>query len=51
MVRIVVTPDPLLPTKFAALAWDWSFTSDQLDLPAIQCFIAARYGRGPEEVP
>ncbi len=49
--RIVVAPDPLLPTRFAAVAWDWVWSSDQLDLPAIQCFIDARYGHGPEEEP
>jgi hypothetical protein len=50
-VRIVITADPLLPTRFAAVAWDWVFTMDTFDLPAVQCFIDARYGKGPEEAP
>jgi hypothetical protein len=50
-VRIVVTSDPLLPTKFGAVAWDWSWTSDVFDPVAIQCLIDARYGRGPEPAP
>lgn len=50
-VRIVVTGDPYLPGRFAAVAWDWAYVSDQLDIPAIQCFIDARYGRGPEAAP
>jgi hypothetical protein len=50
-VKIVVTPDPLLPTRFGAVAWDWSYTSNTLDTVALQCFINARYGRGPEFAP
>jgi hypothetical protein len=49
--RILVTPDELLPTRFAAVAWDWSFTFDAIDTAAVQCFIDARYGRGPEMAP
>lgn len=50
-VRILVTGDPLLPTRFAAIAWDWTLSSDTLDVAAVQCFIDARYGRGPENAP
>ncbi len=50
-VRIVITPDPLSPARFAAVAWDWVYLSDTLDPIAIECFIAARYGRGPELAP
>ena len=50
-VRMVVTQDPFLPARFAAVAWDWSFTMNNLDLKALQCFIDARYGRGPEPAP
>jgi hypothetical protein len=49
--KILVTADPDLPTRFAAVAWDWDWTSDTLDLTALQCFIAARYDRGPENAP
>jgi hypothetical protein len=50
-VRIVITPDPLLPKRFAAVAWDWDLLADSFDMAAFQCFIDARYGRGPEQIP
>lgn len=50
-IRIVVTPDPLLPHRFAAVAWDWAYVADSFDKSAIECFVAARYGRGPEQAP
>jgi hypothetical protein len=50
-VRMVLTQDPDLPTRFAAVAWDWAWTGDAIDPAAIQCFINARYGRGPEDIP
>ena len=50
-VRMVVTADPLLPKRFAAIAWDWVWMADSLDLPAVKCFIGARYGQGPEYAP
>jgi hypothetical protein len=49
--RILVTPDPLLPGRFAAIAWDWVFLFDAIDPTAVQCFIDARYGNGPEMAP
>jgi hypothetical protein len=49
--KMLVTPDPLLPTRFAAVAWDWDWTSDTFDLAAVKCFIDARYNRGPEPAP
>ncbi|MSP61438.1 MAG: DUF3105 domain-containing protein [Myxococcales bacterium] len=51
VVRIIVAPDPLLPKKFGAVAWNWSYVSDQFDEKAIQCFVDARYGNGPEDAP
>ncbi len=50
-VRILITPDPLLPTRFAAVAWDWYYPFTAIDPTALQCFIDARYGRGPEVAP
>jgi Protein of unknown function (DUF3105) len=50
-VRILVTGDPTLPKRFAAVAWDWVWMSNNFDAKAIQCFIDSRYGRGPEEAP
>lgn len=49
--RILVTADPTLPTAFAAVAWDFVLAQDTLDAGAMQCFISAREGRGPEDVP
>jgi hypothetical protein len=50
-VKIVVTSDPLMPRRFAAVAWDWLWESDTFDVQQVQCFIDARYGRGPENAP
>ena len=46
--RFVVTPDPLLDTRFAASAWGWSLRSDCFDLPALGSFIDAHYAQAPE---
>ena len=51
VTRILVTPDPYLPKRFAAVAWGWAYSFDQIDAKALQCFIGARYGRGPEDAP
>lgn len=48
--RIVVTPDPLIPTKFAAAAWGWALTSQCFDFPALGSFIDAHYGMGSEDL-
>jgi len=49
--RMIVTPDPLLPAgvTFAATAWDFSYTAACVNEPELRAFIAARYGKGPEE--
>ena len=49
--RILITSDPLLPKRFAAVAWDWTYLSDTFDAGAVECFINARYGLGPELAP
>lgn len=46
--RVVVTPDPLIDTKFAAAAWGTFLKSDCLDLTALGAFMDAHYGMGPE---
>ena len=46
--RFVVTPDPLLDTRFAASAWGWSLRSDCFDLAALGSFIDAHYAQAPE---
>jgi hypothetical protein len=49
--RIIVTPDPMLPTRFAAVAWLYRWQSDTLDQSQIECFINARYDHAPESLP
>ncbi len=48
--RFVITPDPLLDVRFAASAWGFALRSDCFDLTALDDFILAHYGRGPEDV-
>ncbi len=46
--RMVLTPDPLIPTKFAASAWGYTLTADCVDPAAFTQFINDRYGMGTE---
>lgn len=46
--RVIVTPDPLLATRFAVVAWGASLVADCVDVPAFAAFIDARYATGPE---
>jgi hypothetical protein len=52
--RIVITPDPTLPTQVAAVAWGYTWTSsclDQATTPALLTFINSRigsHGQAPE---
>jgi hypothetical protein len=50
-VRVIITPDPEMPRRFAALAWGWRWQGDAVDADTIRCFIAARYDRAPESFP
>ncbi len=47
-VRMVITPDPLIPTTVAATAWGWTYTADCFDLPTLKAFVLAHYGQGNE---
>jgi hypothetical protein len=47
--RVVVTPDPLLPTPFAAAAWGWALTSQCFDFAALGPFMDAHYRMAPED--
>jgi hypothetical protein len=49
--RLIVTPDPLMPHRFAAVAWLYRWQGEALDAAAINCFIGARYDRAPESLP
>jgi hypothetical protein len=50
-VRILITPDSLMPRKVAAVAWGFRWQGDAVDANAIRCFIDARYDRAPESLP
>ena len=50
-VRILITPDTLMPHRFAAIAWGWRWQGDAVDEKTIECFIDARYDKGRESVP
>jgi hypothetical protein len=50
-IRVIITPYPGMPRKFAAVAWKWRWLGDSVDENAIKCFIATRYDRAPESTP
>ena len=50
-VRVLVTADPFLPGRVAAVAWDYSWVGSAVDMSVLRCFRDARYGRGPESAP
>jgi hypothetical protein len=49
-VRTVITPDPLIPTRVAAVAWGWIYFADCADLPTLEQFAKAHYGQGREDL-
>jgi hypothetical protein len=52
-LRILLTPDPLLPgdERFAAIAWTWILRFDAPDLDALLCFADQHENHAPEDVP
>ena len=46
--RIILTPDPDLPTRFAAAAWGASWVSNCVNAEELNAFLDAHYARGPE---
>jgi hypothetical protein len=48
--RIIVTPDPELPARVAAVAWSHSYTADCVDTNALEQVVLGLTGRGPEQV-
>lgn len=46
--RIIVTPDPLIDTKFAAAAWGAYYKGDCLDFAALGAFMDMYYAKAPE---
>lgn len=47
--RFIVTPDPLLDTRFAAAAWGFALKADCMDTAAMSAFIDAHYAKAPED--
>lgn len=50
-VRMLVTRYPALTTRTAVVAWGFSWSGERPDEALLRCFSAARYGKGPEDVP
>jgi hypothetical protein len=48
--RMVLTPDPDLPTPIAAAAWGAIYTATCIDLPSLQAFAKDHYAQGPEDI-
>lgn len=46
--RIIVTPDPLIETKFAAAAWGALYEGDCFDFAALGVFLDMYYAKAPE---
>jgi hypothetical protein len=46
--RALVTPDPLIAVRIAAVAWDVSYTAGCVNEPELRAFAAAHSGFGPE---
>lgn len=49
-MRILVTRDVDLPTRFAAVSWTWSWTFEAMDTDAVMCFVDQHEGFGPENI-
>lgn len=49
--RTLITPDPELPAgvRFAAVAWNWSYTAPCLDIPSLRAFAVEHYAQGNED--
>lgn len=48
--RIILTPDPLLDTRWAAAAWGYTLKADCFEAESFRAFVDAHYGRGPEQL-
>jgi hypothetical protein len=46
--RVLVTPDPLLPTTVAAIVWGWGWTGATVDLSAVQSVMSHQDADAPE---
>jgi hypothetical protein len=48
--QTILSPDPTLPSRWAATAWGHSLTSSCFDRAAFQNFYDANVGHGPEDI-
>lgn len=48
--RLVLVPDPLIPTRFAISAWGHLMRADCFDHDAFQTFVQTHYDHGTEEL-
>ena len=49
-MRILVTRDVELPSRFAAISWTWSWTFETIDRDALMCFVDQHEGFAPENI-
>lgn len=49
-VRTVITPDPLIDTPIAAVAWGFVYRAACVDSTSLVDFAKARYAKGPENL-
>ncbi len=49
IARMVLTPDPELPTPIAASAWGATYTATCIDTPSLLQFVQDHYARAPVE--
>jgi len=47
--RLVLTPDPDLPTPIALAAWGATYVATCIDPPSLASFVSSHYGQGPED--
>ena len=48
--RVLLVPDPLLDTSWAASAWGWTLRADCFDEAVFRGFYQAHYNQSPEDV-
>jgi hypothetical protein len=48
--RMILAPDPDLPTPIAAAAWGATYTATCIDVPSLQAFANEHYAKGPENL-
>ncbi len=49
-MRLLVTRDVDLPTRFSAISWTWSWGFEAIDSEAVMCFVDQHEGLAPENI-